>query len=501
MGKDDVVNLALRRSLFFPSAEIYSSAPSGFWDFGPFGHRIRRKIVDFWRKEFVEKEGFLEISGAQILPRDVFKASGHLDNFNDPVVRCRKCQSVFRADQLISEATSAVVPESISTPEFDALIKKHKLRCPSCKAIDFDETKKFNMMMKLDIGATGKQEAYLRPETCQSIFLAFDRLYKTMRQQLPLGIAQSGASFRNEISPRNTLLRERELGQMEIEVFFNPLKENEVEKWESVKDYKLRLLRLKEKNVKEYSCMESVDKKIVSSRLVAYLLCRTQQFYAKLGVPLPLMRFRELEQEARAFYAKETWDFEVETSLGWVELAACNHRSDYDLKSHSAVSKHDHQIKDLETGKEFFPNVFEISAGLDRSLFVLLDVSLKKEKRGPEERIFLSLNPSIAPYVAGVFPLVNKDGLNEKAREVFGLLKDEDFDVFFDDKGSIGKRYARGDEIGVFGGITVDYDSMKDGTVTFRFRDSMAQERVKIADLPVFLKKAVKDYFSTPMRK
>lgn len=496
MGKDDVVNLALRRSLFFPSAEIYSGSPSGFWDFGPFGHRIRRKIVDFWRKEFVEKEGYLEISGAQILPRDVFKASGHLDNFNDPIVRCGKCQNVFRADQLINDVSGTVVPESISTPELDALIKKHKVKCPNCKSMDFEETKKFNMMMRLDIGATGKQEAYLRPETCQSIFLVFDRLYKTMRQQFPLGIAQAGASFRNEISPRNSLLRERELGQMEIEVFFNPVKENEVENWGHVKDYKLRLFRLKEKNVKEFSCKEAVEKKIVSSRLVAYLLCRTQQFYAKLGVPLNLMRFRELEKDARAFYAKETWDFEVETSLGWVELAACNHRSDYDLKSHSAASKHSHLVKDLETGKEFFPNVFEISAGLDRSLFVVLDVSFKKEKRGPEERICLSLNPSVAPYVAGIFPLVNKDGLNEKAREVFNSLR-EDFDVFFDDKGSIGKRYARADEIGIFGGITIDYDTMKDNTVTFRFRDSMKQERVKITDLHVFVKKAVKDYFLT----
>ncbi len=492
MEKEDVMNLALRRSLFFPSAEIYPSAPSGFWDFGPFGHAIRRKIVEFWRRELVQKEGFFEISGSQILPRDVFVASGHLENFNDPIVRCRKCQSVYRADQIVGDATGDVVPESISTSELDALIKKHKVKCAKCGSWDFEETRKFNMMMKLDIGATGKQEAYLRPETCQTIFLCFDRIYKTMRSNLPLGIAQAGTSFRNEISPRNSLLRERELGQMEIEVFFNPFRENEVENFDKVKDYKLNLFRLKEKNVKAVSCDEAVKKKIVSSKTVAYFLAKTQMFYHALGVPLNLMRFRELEEKARAFYAKETWDFEVETSHGWVELAACNHRSDFDLSSHSKVSKHNLKVKDPLDNKEFFPNVFEISAGIDRTLFVLLDVSLRKEKRGPDERIFLSLNPCVSPFLAGIFPLVNKDGLDELAEKVFNGLFDDGFEVFFDGKGSIGKRYARADEIGVFGAITVDHQSKEDSTVTLRDRDSMKQIRVKIDALSGILRQLQK---------
>ncbi len=487
MDKEAVMNLALRRSLFFPTAEIYSGAMGGFWEFGPFGSAMRRKIIDFWRKEFVQKEGFFEISGCQILPKDVFVASGHLENFNDPIVKCRKCQSVFRADQLIGEASGEIVPESISTTELDALIKKHKIKCSKCGSWDFEETRKFNMMMKVDIGATGKQEAYLRPETCQSIFLAFDRIYKTMRSNLPLGIAQAGSSFRNEISPRNSLLRERELGQMEIEVFFNPFKENEVENWNEIKDYKLNLFQLKEKKVKQISAEEAVKKKIVSSKLVAYLLCKTQMFYSKLGVPEKLMRFRELESQARAFYAKETWDFEVETSHGFVELAACNHRSDFDLSSHSKVSKKDLKVKDVESGKEFFPNVFEVSAGIDRTLFVLLDVCLKKEKRGPEERLFVSLHPRVAPFLAGIFPLVNKDGLNELAHNIFEGLLDDGFDVFFDEKGSIGKRYARSDEIGVFGGITIDHQTKEDSTVTLRDRDSMKQIRIKVDSIPSVL--------------
>ena len=419
-----------------------------------------------------------------MLPKDVFVASGHLENFNDPIVKCKKCQSVFRADQLVTEASGGIVPESLSTTELDSLIKKHKVKCPKCKSSDFEETKKFNMMMKLDIGATGKQEAFLRPETCQTIFLAFDRIYKTMRSHLPLGIAQAGSSFRNEISPRNSLLRERELGQMEIELFFNPDCANEVEKWGEVKDFRLNLLLLKEKNVKQISCQQAVEKKIVSSRLVAYMLLRTQLFYSKLGLPEKLVRFRELEKEARAFYAKETWDFEVQTSHGWIELAACNHRSDFDMSSHSKISKKNLKVKGLETGKEFFPNVFEISAGIDRTLYALLDVSLRKEKRGPDERLFLSLNPRVSPFIAGIYPLVNKDGLNEIAQKVFQSLLSEGFDIFFDDKGSIGKRYARADEIGVFGGITVDHQTKEDNTVTLRDRDSMKQVRVKTENLP-----------------
>lgn len=483
MPENDLMNLALRKSLFFPSAEIYAGAPSGFWDFGPDGLKIQRNITEFWRREFVEKEGFLEVSGSQILPKEVFVASGHLENFADPVVQCKKCTSVFRADQLIEQQANEIVPESIGTNELDLLIKKHKVKCTKCGSTDFAQTRKFNMMMKVDIGATGKQEAFLRPETCQTIFLVFDRMQKTMRQTLPFGIAQVGSSFRNEISPRNSLLRERELRQMEIEVFFNPAQENVVENWEEIKEYRLNLLRLGKEKIETISCEQAFSKKIVSSRLVAYLLCRTQKFYEKLGVPSSVMRFRELEEKARAFYAKETWDFEVQTSSGWVELAACNHRSDYDLKSHSRVSKKDLSQKDLLTGKDFFPNVFEISAGLDRTLYVLLELAMRLEKRGPEERLYLDLNPSLAPYFAAVFPLVKKDGLFEKALEVSSELKSEGLAVFFDEKASIGKRYARVDEIGVPFAITVDFDSLKDGTVTLRERNSLAQKRVKIIGL------------------
>jgi len=484
LPKEDVINLALRRSIFFPSAESYSTAPAGFFDFGPIGVSVRRKIIDFWRRELVSKEGFEEISGSQILPKDVFIASGHLQNFNDPVVSCKKCNSIFRADNLISSASGENVPESLSTKELDNLIKKHKVKCEKCKSTNFFAVKTFNMMMEVSIGATGKTVSYLRPETCQSIFLDFQRIYKTSRKNLPLGIAQAGTSFRNEIAPRNTLLREREIGQMEIEVFFNPKKINEIKNFKEVENYKLNLFLLKSKKVQQISCKDAVFKKIVSGKLIAYYLARTQQFYEKMGVPNSKIRLRELESKARAFYAMETWDFEVEIDLGWIELVACNYRSDFDLTGHQKQTKTDFSVKEEGDAKSFVPHVFELSAGLDRTLYILLDFAFRKEKRGPEERIFLDLNPRLAPFFVAVFPLVKKDGLLEKSQKIFQELVDYPFDVFFDEKGSIGKRYARVDEIGVPLAITFDYDSLKDKSVTLRERNSLKQKRVKIEDLP-----------------
>ena len=340
------------------------------------------------------------------------------------------------------------------------------------------------MMMRVDIGATGDQTCYLRPETCQSIFCDFMRIYKGSRRTLPLGLAQAGASFRNEISPRNTLLRERELGQMEVEIFFNPLKINEIDGWDEVENYKLNLFLLKDKKVHNVPCKEAVEKKLVSGKLIAYYLSRVQQLYNKFGIPVEKMRFRELEDTERAFYAKETWDFEVETDLGWIELIACNYRTDYDLKGHGQVSKQDLKVKEEGDNEAFIPHVFEISAGIDRTFYVVLDLAFRKEKRGPEERIYMDLNPHLAPYLAGVFPLVKKEGLYEKAGQISKELEGFGFDVFFDEKGSIGKRYARVDEIGVPYALTVDFDTMKDNTVTLRDRNSLGQKRVKVSELP-----------------
>jgi len=485
MPKDEIVNLAARRSLFYPTAEIYPGAPSGFFDFGPDGETIHRKVLGFWRNELVEREKFVEIFGRQILPEAVFRASGHLESFNDPIVQCGKCHSLFRADKLIEEQAGEHVPESADVKKIDSIIAKNKVTCKKCKG-KLGAVRKFNMMMKVDIGATGDLPCYLRPETCQTIFLDFARVYKTMRRNLPLGIAQAGASFRNEISPRQSLLRGREFGQMEVEIFFNPKKIDEMENFGEVKDYRINLMLLKDGEVKPIRCEDAVKNSIVSGRLVAYYLARVQQLYAKYGVPVEKMRFRELDSEERAFYAKETWDFEVEIDLGWMELMACNYRTDYDLSGHAKVSGRDLSIVE-DDGERFVPHIFELSAGIDRTFYVLLDLAYRKEKRGPDERVYLSLSPRIAPYLAAIFPLVKKDGLREKANEILSTIQDYELDAFYDEKGSIGKRYARVDEIGVPYAVTIDYDTKKDNTVTLRDRDSMGQKRVKIEELPELL--------------
>ena len=271
---------------------------------------------------------------------------------------------------------------------------------------------------------------------------------------------------------------------MEVEIFFNPLKINEIDGWDEVENYKLNLFLLKDKKVHNVPCKEAVEKKLVSGKLIAYYLSRVQQLYNKFGIPVEKMRFRELEDTERAFYAKETWDFEVETDLGWIELIACNYRTDYDLKGHGQVSKQDLKVKEEGDNEAFIPHVFEISAGIDRTFYVVLDLAFRKEKRGPEERIYMDLNPHLAPYLAGVFPLVKKEGLYEKAGQISKELEGFGFDVFFDEKGSIGKRYARVDEIGVPYALTVDFDTMKDNTVTLRDRNSLGQKRVKVSELP-----------------
>ncbi|MEM4264075.1 MAG: aminoacyl--tRNA ligase-related protein [Candidatus Woesearchaeota archaeon] len=239
---DDIVNLALRRSIFYPASEIYANSPAGMFDYGPYGAAVKRKIVELWRKELVQKEDFIEIDGAQIMPADVFKASGHLKSFADPITQCKKCNTIYRADKLLSEATGESFPEAMLPEEYTKEIETHKLKCQKCKG-ELLPVVKFNLMVKADVGMKSKNDCYLRPESCQSIFVDFARMNKTMRMKLPKGISQYGRVFRNEISPRQTLIRSVEFSQMETEIFFDPEKINEVENFDEVKDYKVRICR------------------------------------------------------------------------------------------------------------------------------------------------------------------------------------------------------------------------------------------------------------------
>ena len=368
--------------------------------------------------------------------------------------------------------------------ELTAALRILKLNCPKCKG-ELSDVRQFNMMIKSEIGVVSKVPTYLRMETCQSIFLDWDRLVKTMRVKLPKGVAQYGTVFRNEISPRQTLLRLVELHQMETEVFFDPKEIDVIERWDEVKHYKVNVLRVGQ-HAESLTTEQLVKEKIVSGKLIAYYLAREQQFFELLGLPLEKMRFRELDDTERAFYAKEGWDFEVETSTGWRELSANNYRTDYDLKRHGEGSKKDLSFL-REDGSRFIPLVWEISIGVDRTFFTALELAYRQEG----ERTWLSLPPSLAPIQAGVFPLLsNKPELVIKAKEVYESLRDC-YDVMYDGTGSIGKRYARLDEIGVPFCITVDFDSLAKNDVTIRARDSGKQQRVKIAELQDTLYKLI----------
>ena len=478
MNYEDVMKLALERGFYFPSCEIYADAQAGFWEYGPSGVSLKNKFLELWRRELIRRDGMMEIDGSQIMSKSVFEASGHLGNFADPIIKCTKCKSTFRADRTISEISKIEIPESPDLVEFDNAILQNNIRCPKCKG-DFENTKKFNMMFKVGIGPE-EEEAYLRAETCQSIFVDFPRLFKTMRGKLPLGIAQVGKSFRNEISPRQSLLRLREFYQAEIEVFCNPAKLDEMERFSEVQNTIIRIQT--DTKAVSMTCKEAVESKTIPNKFVAYYLGILTEFYEKTGIDVTKSRFRKLGDKEKAFYAQVAFDFEVETTIGWLELVACNYRSDYDLSSHAKKSNEKFEVMDND--EKVLPHVFEISMGIDRSLYTILEHSLKDDKEN--DRTVLALKPYLSPIHVGILSLIKKDGLKEKTDEIYLQIKRK-YDAFLDHSGAIGRRYRRLDEIGSPFAITVDYQTLEDETVTIRKRDSMEQSRIKISEIDSIL--------------
>lgn len=471
---DDIIQLALERGFYFPSCEIYSDASAGFWEYGPNGVKMKNKFLDLWRRELVRRDGMIEIDGSQIMSKNVFNASGHLQNFTDPVVKCTKCKSSFRADKLIQEETKIEVPERLENAKVDILIQENNVKCPLCKG-DLSKAERFNMMFKIEIGPN-HDEAYLRPETCQSIFVDFSRIFKIGRGKLPMGVAQIGKSFRNEISPRQGLLRLREFYQAEIEIFCNPEKLDDLPKYKEIEN---TLLRIYDERLTEMTVSEAIEKKILPNKLVGYYLALLVEFFDKTGIDKKRTRLRRLSDEEKAFYSTIAFDFEVDTSIGWLELVACNYRSDYDLKSHSSISKTNLEVMDDEV--KVLPHVFELSLGVDRCIYSILEhsYSIDREK---DDRIVLKLKPYLSPIHVGVLPLLKKDGFKSKAMEILSNIR-RDYDVFYDESGSIGRRYRRLEEIGTPFALTVDHQTLEDNTVTIRYRDSMDQYRIKIDEI------------------
>ena len=475
----ELINLALRRNIFYPTAEIYSNSPAGFFDYGPIGLKIKNNIVEFWRKEFVEANNGLEIDGCQILPKAVFEASGHVANFADSVVKCKKCGVFFKGDKLLSDS-GIDTKEQINPEEIDKLIKDKNIACPKCKSKNFEPSFKFNIMFGVNVGIDNKQPAFLRGEACQTIYLDFLRIYKNSRQSLPLVIGQIGKAFRNEIAPKNALIRTREFTQMDIQVFFNPKKQ---EKFDYNPDAKIPVLLINDKKEHLTPLKELINKKIVKSKVEACYLEKYYNFLLKLGYKETSLRFKYTPEDERPFYAQACWDCETYVDdLEWIEITGIHSRTDHDLSVHQKHSQTSLEI--VEDGEKFLPHVFEVSIGTDRLLYTLLSDSLETLN----EKNLLKLNESIMPYHMGIFPLVNKDDIDKLSLKLFEDLHRK-YKVIYDDKGSIGKRYARIDEIGVRYAITVDYQTKEDNTVTIRDSWTTKQIRLNIKELADFFNK------------
>jgi glycyl-tRNA synthetase len=481
---EEILSFARKKGFFWPAAEIYGGI-AGFYEFGPLGVVLKRKFENYWREFFGKQEGFVEIDSPTLLPKEVFVASQHLEKFVDPIVKCKKCNSVYRADYLIQEKLKLKKEdvEGLNTRELDELIKKNKIKC-KCGG-ELSKVEFFNMMFKTLAGVD--REVYLRPETAQGHFLAFKRIFELTGKKLPLGIIQIGKAFRNEISPRQGMIRLREFSQAEVEVFFDPKEINEHSRFDEIKDYEINLFPLanrKTGKILKLKADEIIKKKILP-RLMVYFLARVQQFFESLGIPREHLRFKEMSEHEKPFYTKFAWDCEIFTqAFDWVECVANNYRTDWDLGGHMKVSGEDLTV--LKNGKKILPHVWELSFGVDRPLYCLFEHWYKKDK----DRIFISIPPKLAPIEVAVFPLVAKDDLDKKAKEVFDLLR-KDFSVEYEEKDSIGRRYYRQDSNGTPFCVTIDYDSLKDNTITIRNRDDAKQIRVKIQDLPKILKQLI----------
>ncbi|MEK6955029.1 MAG: glycine--tRNA ligase [Nanoarchaeota archaeon] len=483
---EKIMDIANKRGFIYPSSEIYGSK-AGFWTYGSLGTRIRHKWESLWRDYFLSlNNNFYEIDDCNIMPKKVFESSGHLKNFNDPMTECEKCHTRFRADQLVEDTLKKDV-SGMKEDVLTKLINDNKIKCSNCKG-SLSDVRFFNMMFDIKVGAVNPEIMYLRPESAQSPYLAFKREFEATRRKLPLGLSVIGRVYRNEISPRQGFFRLREFLQAELQIFFDSDKVNEHDDFDNVKNYNLIVYFASDKKLKKISAKD-LNEKLKIPKFYVYHMVKVQQFYLELlNIPESLFRFRELDESERAFYNKIHFDIELnlETLGGFKECGGVHYRGDHDLGGHQKGSGEKLEVTIDESGKskKVLPHVLELSFGVDRNFWALLDVFFKEES----ERTLFSFPQIVCPFNAAVFPLVNKEKLPELAEKVF-LSLNKDFDVFFDDSGSIGKRYRRQDEVGTKYCITVDFDSLTKNDVTVRDRDSMEQVRVKVSELKDYISK------------
>lgn len=469
---DAVVNLSTRRRFVYPSSELYG-APAGFYNYGPLGVELKRRVESSWWDCFVRsREEVVGIDACILSQREVWEASGHLKAFNDPIVECVKCKLRERADHLIERELGLEV-EGAGVEELQKLVAERALACPKCKGV-LSVGEPFSLMFKTHAGVLSDEssEAYLRPETAQGIFTDYKTIALAARLQPPFGIAQIGKSFRNEISPRQFVFRCREFTHYELEYFYD--KECPFE----LRDREALVLTSEGQGKKDAKAAKKKLSALKASGWMKYWLGEYLHWLESIG--LKNLRLRQHVKKELSHYSSDTWDIEFEyAEWGWKELLGIAERGSFDIDQHEAQSKKDLSLSDGQ-GRKIKPRVIEPSGGVDRLILALL-VQGYRETDG---KTVLSLSPEVAPVRACVFPLVKKDGLFEKGREVFESIRSlGGVLVEFDEKGSIGKRYARADEAGVPWCITIDYDTMKDDTVTLRERDTGRQERVKVGDL------------------
>ncbi|MCD6300523.1 MAG: glycine--tRNA ligase [Staphylothermus sp.] len=562
-----LVDLAKRRGIFWPAYEIYGGV-AGFYDFGPVGLSIKNNIINEWRYHLIHSVdvNVLEIETPIITPRIVLKASGHEDHFTDPITECKSCGRVYRADHLIEEAINKKV-EGLSMEELWKIIHEHNIRCPECGG-ELTKPKPALLLFKTEIGPYKGTKAYLRPETAQGMFINFKNLLNIARNKLPLGIAQIGRVGRNEISPRQGLLRLREFTIMELEFFFDPEKSYEevmniLEKRKELRNERLNILTAKDKlegkeETQTYTTIELIEENIVTNPWMAYWMAIGNKFLREIGIPINKIRFVEKLPEEKAHYSEQTFDQEVFTEkYGWFEVAGYSYRTTYDLRRHIEYSKADltffkryekpkkvkkkkiapnpakikeiagekfpsvmkalsemdkeHLLSELENngyviiqdvkipespfyvkeeevlvhGEKIIPHVVEPSFGLERILYVVLENSLHITS---DQKIVLKLPYRVAPYMVAVFPLVTGTKpehvkMINLAKKIKEILISNRITVYYDEEGSIGKRYVRADEIGIPLAITVDYQSIEDNTVTIRYRDTREQKRIHIGEI------------------
>ncbi len=430
---EQIVSLCKRRGFVFPSSEIYGGLGS-CWDYGPYGIELKRNLKDFWWKAMTQKRDDIEgVDAAILMHPKVWETSGHVANFTDPMVDCKKCKARFRADQM-DTARCPLKPS------------KSPLECGG----ELTEPRQFNLMFKTFMGPVEESSAvvYLRPETAQGIYVNFLNVMGPARQKPPFGIAQIGKAFRNEITPGNFIFRTREFEQMEMQFFIKP---SDDEQW------------------------------------FEYWKAERLKWYLELGIRPERLRYHEHGEGELAHYAKKAFDIEYEFPFGWKELEGIHNRTDFDLSRHMEATGKDLSYFDDQTREKYVPYIIETSAGCDRTLLVCLVDAYEEEEVKGEVRVVLKFSPKIAPIKAAVLPLVKKDGMPEFATNLFHDLK-KHFKCFYDDAGAVGRRYRRMDEIGTPYCITVDGQTLTDQTVTIRDRDTMTQDRVNVSTLVDWLK-------------